>query len=95
MLGIAVLALFARASGSIKSRITRIELSLASTACVLFFLQGGFISHFNSLTLPLVVATTVLLVGLNAVNLTIPQGRVIVVPILFILFFAAKHLQEY
>lgn len=91
MLGIAVLALFARVSGSIKSRITRIELSIASTACVLFFLQGGFISHFNSLTLPLVVTTTVLLVGLNAVNLTIPQGRVIVVPILFILFFVSQR----
>ena len=91
MLGIAVLALFARVSGSIESRITRIELSIASTACVLFFLQGGFISHFNSLTLPLVVTTTVLLVGLNALNLTIPQGRLIVVPILFILFFVSQR----
>ncbi len=91
LVGLATLAMLARITGSLASRSTRIELSIAATACVLVFVQGGFIDHFNSLSLPLILSIGLLLVGLNTLNVSVPQARIAVVPILLILFFASQR----
>lgn len=91
MIGLAALTLLARVTGSLDNRRTRVELSIVSTACVLIFLQGGFVAHFNSLSLALIVSTAFLLVSLNVINSSIPRGRIAVVPVLFVLFFVSQR----
>lgn len=91
MLGLAVFAILARVNGSIENRKTRIELSLISTACVLVFLQGGQAALFNNPSLPFVFSVLILLIGLNAVNVSIPHFKLLTAPLLFLLFFASQR----
>jgi len=90
-LGLALLAILSRLNGLQERLVTRIELSTVATLCLLVYLQGGFIEHFNHFTWPLGLSVVLLLAGLNAINFSAPQLRIAVTPVLLLLFFAAQR----
>lgn len=91
MLGLALLAFIARFNGLQKRGVTRIELSIVASACLLVYVQGGFIEHFNQFTWPLGISVLLLFSGLNAINLSAPQLRIAVTPLLLLLFFVSQR----